>query len=82
MLLLLQLVPGEVRGRVFSMEFAFLTLAMAAGAALGGWTLDVTTLGISGLVWGMAGLTVICGLLWTVWVLAGSPSGWKADEGN
>lgn len=66
--LLLQLVPGEFRGRVFSMEFAFLTLANAAGAALGGWALDNTSLGLSGLTWSMVGLSVVSGLGWTTWL--------------
>ncbi len=68
--LLLQLVPGAFRGRVFAMEFAFLTLTSAAGAALGGWALDNTSLGLSGLVWAMVGLSLVSGLLWTAWVTA------------
>ncbi len=69
--LLLQLVPEHVRGRVFSTEFALLTLAAAAGAALGGWSLDQTTLGISGMLHWMAALTLVPGTLWGLWMIRG-----------
>jgi len=70
--LLLQLVPNQVRGRVFSTEFAMLTLSNALGAAIGGYVLDGTTLGISGLLWLMAILTAIPGVLWVLWMAAGT----------
>ena len=70
--LLLQLVPNQVRGRVFSTEFAMLTLSNALGAAIGGYVLDGTTLGISGLLWLMAILTAIPGLLWVLWMAFGT----------
>ena len=70
--LLLQLVPNQVRGRVFSTEFAMLTLANALGAAIGGYVLDGTTLGISGLLWLMAILTAIPGVLWVLWMAFGT----------
>jgi MFS family permease len=70
--LLLQIVPGHIRGRVFAMEFAFLTLTSAAGAALGGWALDHTPLGLSGLIWVMVGLSLVSGGLWTAWVMTRS----------
>jgi len=69
--LLLQLVPDRVRGRVFSSEFAMFTLANAAGTAAGGWALDSTSLGISTLLWWLAGLTLIPGLLWVAWLTTG-----------
>lgn len=69
--LLLQLVPDRVRGRVFSSEFALFTLANAAGTAAGGWALDSTSLGISTLLWWLAGLTLIPGLLWVAWLTTG-----------
>jgi predicted MFS family arabinose efflux permease len=72
--LLLQLVPNRVRGRVFSIEFAFFTLASAVGAAGGGWALDATAIGISGMLWWMAGLTLIPGALWALWMVAGKRS--------
>jgi MFS family permease len=68
--LLLQLLPEWVRGRVFSTEFAFLTLASAIGAAVGGWALDRLALDISSLLWGMAGITLIPGILWLAWITA------------
>ena len=65
--LLLQLVPGQVRGRVFATEFAFFTLLSAAGAAMAGATLD-SSLGISGSTWLLAGLILLPGVLWAVWL--------------
>ena len=69
--LLLQLVPEHVRGRVFSTEFAFLSLMSAAGAAIGGWGLDNTELGPAGMLWWMSALTLLPGLLWLFWVIKG-----------
>lgn len=69
--LLLQLLPDRVRGRVFSTEFALFTLANAVGAAAGGWALDSTGLGIPGLLWISAALTLIPGLIWVLWVSYG-----------
>jgi MFS family permease len=66
--LLLQLVPGEVRGRVFATEFGLFTLANALGAAAGGWILDNTSVGLSGMLVWMAMLTLIPGLLWFLWI--------------
>lgn len=65
--LLLQKLPDRVRGRVFSTEFAMFTLASAISAAGGGWMLDNTELGISGMLWVMAILTLIPGFLWYFW---------------
>jgi len=72
--LLLQLIPNQVRGRVFSTEFASLTLANAFGAAFGGYVLDSTALGISGLLWFMAIITIIPGILWLLWTALGTKS--------
>ncbi len=72
--LLLQLIPNQVRGRVFSTEFASLTLANAFGAAFGGYVLDSTTIGISGLLWFMAIITIIPGILWVLWTALGTKS--------
>jgi MFS family permease len=65
--LLLHKLPDRVRGRVFATEFALSTLMNAAGAGVGGWALDNTGLGISGMIWIMAGLIVVPGLLWALW---------------
>ena len=62
--LLLQLTPDDVRGRVFSTEFAIFSLANSISALLVGWTLDNTSLGLSGLMWWMAILSVIPGVWW------------------
>ncbi len=68
--LLLQLVPNQVRGRVFATEFAFFTLMSAVGAAMAGATLD-SPLGISGSTWLLAGLILLPGILWVLWLSAG-----------
>jgi MFS family permease len=67
--LLLQSVPPKVRGRVFSTEFALLTLAMAASAAAGGFALDRAGLGPGDLLRVMSGLVLLPGLLWGLWML-------------
>lgn len=66
--LLLQRVPGQVRGRVFSTEFGLFTLANALGAAAGGWILDNTSIDLSGMLVWMALLAFIPGLLWFIWL--------------
>lgn len=70
--LLLQLVPNQIRGRVFATEFAFLTLMSATGAAMTGRLID-SPLGISGVLAWMAGLILIPSLLWTAWLVFGQP---------
>lgn len=71
--LLLEWVPDQVRGRVFSTEFAMFTLANAISSAAGGWLLDNTNLGISGIMWWMAVLLVIPGILWSAWIVFRKP---------
>jgi predicted MFS family arabinose efflux permease len=70
--LLLEWVPDKVRGRVFSSEFAMFTLANAISSATGGWLLDNTDLGISGIVWWMTGLMIVPGILWFAWTTFGN----------
>jgi MFS family permease len=65
--LLLQLVPNQVRGRVFATEFALFSLMSAIGSAMAGGMLD-SSLGIPEVVAGMAGLTLIPGALWGLWL--------------
>lgn len=64
--LLLQLVPHDIRGRVFASEFALFTLASAIGSAGSGWLLDHTSLGISGLIWVTGALNLIFGVIWVI----------------
>lgn len=71
--LLLTSVPDKVRGRVFSSEFAMFTLSSAISSAAGGWLLDNTSLGISGIVWWMTALIAIPGIFWFVWIQFGKP---------
>ena len=46
------------------------TLMSAAGSAIAGGAID-SSLGISGMVWWMAALSLVPGLLWTLWLRAG-----------
>ncbi len=62
--ILLQTVPNQVRGRVFSTEFAVMTLASAAAAYLGGWGIDQPAISIPDLIWLMAAASLGVGLLW------------------
>lgn len=69
--LLLYMVPADVRGRVFSSEHAIFTLTGAIGAAVVGTALD-SPLGISGVIWGLAGLILAPACLWLIWISRGS----------
>lgn len=64
--LLLQSVPQNVRGRVFSTEYALLTLSMATSAAAGGLALDRTALGLGEILRTMAFLIAVPGILWAL----------------
>ncbi|MEM7112602.1 MAG: MFS transporter [Chloroflexota bacterium] len=70
--LLLKLLPNEMRGRVFSSEFAIFTLLSATGAGLAGRGID-TGLGISGVLFTMGSLAVTPLLLWAVWIFIARP---------
>jgi len=65
--LLLQLLPNDVRGRVFSTEFAMNSLATAIGSGSVGFLID-TSLGVPGILILCAGLTVIPTVLWGMWI--------------
>ncbi len=65
--LLLQLLPNDVRGRVFSTEFAMNSLATAIASGSAGFLID-SSLGISGTLVLFAGLTVIPTVLWGIWI--------------
>ena len=65
--LLMQMVPNQVRGRVFSTEFAIFTLTSAIGASVAGAALD-SALGIAGTIVWMAVLTLLPGILWAFWM--------------
>jgi MFS family permease len=66
--LLLQLVPDEVRGRVFSTEFAIFTLGSALSSAAGGWLLDSTTFDLQSLTMLMAIVSIIAAVPWFIWI--------------
>ncbi len=66
--LLLQLLPDRVRGRVFSTEFAMMTLMSALAAIIGGWGMDHPKVGLQPLLWWLSGLTLMLGALWAFWL--------------
>jgi len=66
--LLLQMVPDEVRGRVFASDFMFFYLGSALASSLVGAALD-TTLSIPTIIWTMAAIGVVPTILWTLWVM-------------
>ncbi|MCB0113153.1 MAG: MFS transporter [Caldilineaceae bacterium] len=66
--LLFQSVPDQVRGRVFSTEFAMFSLASAIAAAWAGAALD-SPLGIAGAIWLMFILNLVPAAAWTWWTL-------------
>ena len=78
--LLLQLLPDKVRGRVFSTEFAMFTLMNAAGAASIGWLMDAGTYSLGMLLWGMAVMTLLPGVLWLLWLRFGERIEAPAEE--
>jgi MFS family permease len=77
--LLMQIVPVEVRGRVFSTEFALNTLASAIAAASIGTLLD-TSFTVSSMLIAVGLLTMLPMLLWTVWVMYGKREKLKVEE--
>jgi MFS family permease len=66
--LLMMQVPNDVRGRVFSTEFAAFTLAQAVGTAIGGWAIDFAGFGLSQIVITLTMLPLIPGALWVWWI--------------
>ncbi len=71
--LLLQVLPNEIRGRIFSVEIALHTLGSAIAAAVSGGVLDIG-LGVSQVLVGMAGLALIPAILWRFWQVKQHPS--------
>ncbi len=66
--LLLQLVPGEIRGRIFATEYMMFALFSALGATGVGWALD-GGFDIITLMRVMGGLVIVPAVLWTVWTV-------------
>jgi len=66
--LLLQLVPNQLRGRVFATEWMTFTLMSAIGAAVTGAVVDSPER-IPVVLLVMGGLTLIPTLLWTLWLV-------------
>jgi MFS family permease len=77
--LLLQKLPGHIRGRVFGTEYAMFTLFSAVGSATGGWIFDTFPVTIPNVIGGMVGVVCLLGILWyTGGILA--PSKKPADN--
>jgi MFS family permease len=70
--LLLQSVPGKVRGRVFATEFAIFTLLSTFGVTATGLALD-SPLKVSEILAGMCVLTLVPAGLWRFWLRRHAP---------
>ncbi len=68
--LLLQIVPNEVRGRVFSTEFALYSLFAAISSGATGWLID-SSLAVGGTLMLGAALITIPTALWLLWIYFG-----------
>ena len=79
--LLLQIVPNQVRGRVFSTEFAMYTLFSALSSGTIGILID-SSLGISGILLLGSGLLVIPILMWSLWIVFGKRDVLRIEEGT
>ena len=66
--LLYMLVPENYQGRVFAVEIAVFTLGSAVSGTVGGWLLDRTPIGLSGLMWLMAASALLPAILWSMWM--------------
>lgn len=66
--LLMQLVPDDVRGRVFATEFAIFTVSGAISSGVAGLVMDLPGVGMSNLLWWATGLTLIPAILWMVYL--------------
>jgi MFS family permease len=62
--LLLKKLPNQIRGRVFGSEYALFTLLSAIGTPIAGSVLDSVNNPEPPLLWGMAGLSLLFGLVW------------------
>jgi len=78
--LLLQIVPNEVRGRVFSTEFAMYTLFAAVSSGISGALID-GSLGVTGILLLGSALLVIPTVLWCLWIAFGKRDLIIASEG-
>ena len=68
--LLMQIVPNDVRGRIFSTEFALMTLFAAFASGFTGALID-TSLGISGILVLGSALTLVPAAIWCWWIYFG-----------
>jgi MFS family permease len=62
--LLLQIVPNRIRGRVFSTEYAIMTLMSALASATGGWIFDNTQITVSQMLQVMSAMAILFGSGW------------------
>jgi len=66
--LIFQMIPNHVRGRIFSTEFAMLTLMNASAATLGGWGMDQPKIGMQTILYIMTFMTIFFGATWLFWI--------------
>ena len=78
--LALQNVADQVRGRVFSTEFALFSLASAVAAGTAGWALEQPAIGYQGVVWVLPILTLVPALLWSLWLFMRPVSSTKVTQ--
>lgn len=77
--LLLQLLPGNVRGRVISTEFMINTLMTAIASGMTGAMLDSTGT-VSSILQANAALLIVPVILWSLWILYGKREQLRPDE--
>lgn len=77
--LLLQIVPNNVRGRVFSTEFAFNTIMTATSSGTVGVIVD-GTLGVQGALIISAIGMIVPFILWSLWIMYGKRDKVMLDE--
>jgi MFS family permease len=87
--LMQMILPDHVRGRVFSFEFAFLTLTQSLSVFWAGLAQDTLGLAVREVTLVMSGLALVAGLLWLLFhlrnlatplPLASHPAGLTPDQ--
>jgi MFS family permease len=79
--LLLQLVPNRLRGRVFASEWMMFTLMSASGAGITGAIVNAPER-IPLVLLTMAILTLVPGLLWTIWLASARAKRYAENESS
>ena len=69
--MLQQIVPDRLRGRVFSLDNALVTLAMALSTAFVGWAAPIY--GARPVVMGVASIALLCAAFWSALIMTHGP---------